>query len=80
MAKLHDFKVSGRTSASADGSATGIIATKDVEFHDDGTVRFTSGAGAKIIISPTASLNELWKIMFTGTGGVATGKKFFGIN
>lgn len=80
MAKLHDFKVSGRTSASADGSATGIIATKAIEYHDDGTVRFTTAAGKAICINPTADLNELWKILFTGTGGVVAGKKFFGIS
>ena len=80
MAKLHDFKVSGRTSASTDGTAAGIIATKAVEFHDDGTLRFTTAAGRPVIIQPTADLNELFKIIFTGTGGYATGKKLFGVS
>lgn len=80
MAKLFDFKVSGRTSASVDGTATGIIATKAVEFHDDGTVRFTSAAGRPVILQPTADLNELLKIIFTGTGGHAATKKWFGVS
>lgn len=79
MPKLHDFLVSGRTSVSVDGTATGVIATKAVEFHDDGTVRFTSVAGRQIRINSTSNLNELWKIIFTGTGGVAAGKKFFSV-
>lgn len=80
MAKLHDFKISGRTSASVDGTATGIIATKAVEFHSDGSIRFTSSAGRPIIINPDANLNELLKIIFNGTGGYAAGYKLFGIS
>lgn len=80
MPKLHDFQVSGRTAASVNGTATGMIATKAVEFHSDGSVRFTTAAGKAITINSTSNLNELWKILFTGTGGVAAGKKFFHVS
>jgi hypothetical protein len=79
MAKLHDFKITGRTSASADGSASGLIATKAVEYHDDGSLRFTTAEGEAVIIQPTANLNKLFKLLFVGTGGFATGKALFGI-
>lgn len=80
MAKLYDFQVSGRTADSVNGTATGIIATKAIEFHDDGSVRFTSAAGRPIIITPDANLNELLKILLNGAGGLAPGYKLFGIS
>lgn len=80
MAKLHDFKITGRTSASTDGTAAGLIATKAIEFHDDGSIRFTTAAGKAVILNPNADLNELLKLIFVGTGGFATGKKLFGIS
>jgi hypothetical protein len=79
MAALHSFKISGRTSASTDGTAAGIIATKAVEYHDDGSLRFTTAAGEAVIMQPTADLNKLLKLIFVGTGGFATGKTLFGI-
>jgi len=72
MAKLHDFKVRGLTAASA------TVATADIEYHDDGSVRFTTAAGEKVVIQPSANLNKLLKIIFTGTGGFATGKALVG--
>lgn len=78
MAKIHDFKVTGRTSASADGTATGLIGTATVEYHDDGSLRFTTAAGEKVIIQPSANVNKLLKVLFTGTGGFATGKNLIG--
>lgn len=80
MAKLYDFLISGRTAASTDGTATGIIATKAIEFHDDGSVRFTSAAGRPITINPDANTNELLKIILNGVGGLAAGHKLFGIS
>jgi hypothetical protein len=77
MAKLNDFKITGRTSATTDGTATGLIATQVVEYHDDGSLRFTIN-GIIHRIQPSASLNALLKVLFTGTGGVAAGKKWHG--
>lgn len=78
MAKLHDFKITGRTSASVDGTATGLIGTATVEYHDDGSLRFSTAAGEKVIIQPSADVNKLMKILFTGTDGFATGKNLIG--
>ena len=72
MAKLHDFKIQGQTAAAAG------IATATVEYHSDGSLRFTTAAGEKVIIQPSANVNKLLKIIFTGTGGFATGKKLIG--
>lgn len=80
LTKLYDFKVSGRTAASTDGTATGIIATKAVEFYSDGSLKFTNSAGQPVTLNPSPQLNELLKIIFTGTGGVAAGKKFHGVS
>ena len=72
MAKRFDFQVRGLTSAAA------TIATKAVEFHDDGSLRFTDAAGNPRIVQPTADLNALLVQIFTGTGGFAAGTKLFG--
>jgi hypothetical protein len=72
MAKRFDFKIQGQTSANA------AIATKAVEFHDDGSLRFTSAAGVKVLIQPSADLNALLQQIFTGTGGFAAGTKLHG--
>ena len=72
MAKLHDFKVRGLTSASA------TIATVDIEMHDDGSIRFATAAGEKVIIQPSAALNKLIKLTFTGSNGIPTGRALFG--
>lgn len=79
MAALHSWKISGRTSASTDGTAAGIIATHAVEYHDDGSVRFTTTAGEAVVMQPSANLNKLLKLIFTGTGGFATGKNLIGV-
>lgn len=73
MAKLHDFKVRGLTSASA------TIATLDVEYHDDGSLRFATAAGEKVVLQPSAAVNKVLKAIFTGTGGFATGKNLIGV-
>jgi hypothetical protein len=78
MAKLHDFKITGRTSASANGTATGLVGTATVEYHDDGSIRFATAAGEKVIIQPCANTNKLLKILFTGAGGFTTGKHLVG--
>lgn len=78
MASLHSFKITGRTSGSADGTATGLIATVAVEYHDDGSLRFTTAAGEKVVLQPDANVNKLMKLIFTGTGGFATGKNLIG--
>jgi hypothetical protein len=72
MAKRFDFKVQGQTSADA------AIATKAVEFHDDGSLRFTDAAGNSRVLQPSADLNALLVQIFTGTGGFPAGTKLFG--
>jgi hypothetical protein len=72
MAKRFDFKIQGQTAAGA------AVAIKDVEFHDDGSLRFTTAAGRPVIVQPTADLNALLVQIFTGTGGFAAGTKLFG--
>jgi hypothetical protein len=74
MAAILTGKVRGLTAASA------TIATIDVEFHDDGSVRFTDAAGTKHRFMPSASLNALLKAAFVGAGGFATSKKWFGVS
>lgn len=76
--KLYDFKLSGRTAASADGTATGIIATKAVEMWDDGSLRYTSANGRKVVLQLDNDLSDLLKQLLVGTGGVAAGKRFHG--
>lgn len=73
MAALHSWKVRGLTAADA------TIATIAITYHDDGSVRFTTAAGEAVIIQPSANLNKLLKLAFTGTGGFATGKALSGI-
>lgn len=75
MAALHSFKITGRTADSADGTATGLIATAAVEYHDDGSLRFTTAAGEKVLIQPTANTNKLLKLIFTGANGFPAGTK-----
>jgi hypothetical protein len=72
MAKRFDFKFRGLTSADA------TIATKAVEFHDDGSLRFTDVSGNKRVLQPSADLNALLVQIFTGTGGFPAGTKLFG--
>jgi hypothetical protein len=72
MAKRFDFKIQGQTTANA------AIATKTVEFHDDGSLRFTDVAGNPRILQSDADLNALLVQIFTGTGGFPAGTKLFG--
>jgi len=80
MAVLFTGKITGRTAASADGTATGLIATTTIEVHDDGSIRFTDAVGTKHRIQPSASLNALLKLILTGTGGFPATKKWFGVS
>jgi hypothetical protein len=72
MAKRFDFKIQGQTSANV------AVATKAVEFHDDGSLRFTTAAGRPVVLQPNAELNALLVQIFTGTGGFTAGTKLFG--
>jgi hypothetical protein len=74
--KLYDGKVSGRTSASTDGTATGIIATKSIELWDDGILRYSDGNGRARSVQLNGDLMRLFKEMFTGTGQPTA--RFFG--
>jgi hypothetical protein len=73
MAQLYSFKISGRTAASTDGTATGIIATLAVSYDSDGFLRFTDTEGNVHAIPMTLEVAELMKVIFTGTGGIDAG-------
>ncbi len=70
---VYTFKMSGRTSASTDGTATGIIATKTVEWLPDETLRYTDANGVVSIIPVDGPLAALLIDLFTGTGGIDAG-------
>lgn len=74
---MYSLKLSGRTAASVDGTATGIIATLAVSYDTDGVVRWvdSSGKTRTLSISNDASgdLASLLRTLFTGTGGLDAG-------
>ncbi len=72
MAKIADYKIRGLTAASA------TVATQDIEFHSDGSFRFTYGSKPFIISGNNAAVNALMKIVLTGTGGFASTDRLFG--
>jgi len=72
MSKLYDFKITGRTAASTDGTATGLIATKAVELHSDNTLKFTDVNGTLKTLQINEEVAELLSQILTGTGGAAT--------
>lgn len=78
MAALYSFKLTGRTSAYVEGTATGLIGVATVSYNDDGSLSFTTSNGEKVVIQPSANVNKLLKIVFTGTGGFPTGKNLIG--
>jgi hypothetical protein len=63
------LKIQGLTPASA------VVATANIELHDDGSLRFTTAAGEKVLIQPTANTNKLLKLIFTGANGFPAGTK-----
>ena len=76
MAVLYNFKVSGRTSASTDGTATGLISTNAVTIDSDGFLRFTDSTGRPrsfSIGSDGGDISAFVKLLFTGVGGVDAG-------
>lgn len=78
MAIRLSLKVTGFTAAGALGTATGVLATQAVTLDTDGSVRFTDGQGNKRCINPSADVNALFEVIFTGTGGLAAADKLFG--
>lgn len=66
-ASIYSGKVSGRTSATVDGTATGIIATKSIELFDDGSLRYTDASGFQRNVQLSGAVAQLFKEMFTGT-------------
>lgn len=76
MAQVYSFKITGRTAASTDGSATGLIATVAVSYDSDGYLRFTDANGrprAVSISNSTSDVAALLRLIFTGSGGVDAG-------
>lgn len=78
MASLYNFKLTGRTAAYTEGTATGLIGVATVDYNDDGSLSFTTATGEKVVIQPSADVNKLLKIVFTGTGGFPAGKNLIG--
>jgi hypothetical protein len=73
IAAVLNAKLRGLTDASA------TIATLDVDFYADGSLRFTDASGTVHRIMPSASLNALLNAVFTGAGGFAsTSKRWIG--
>lgn len=72
MAKLNDLKITGRTSASVDGTATGLIATQAVEYHSDNRLRWTDSSGIVHSLECVGEVAHLLSFIFTGAGGVTT--------
>lgn len=68
MAVLFSGKISGRTSATLDGTATGIIATKDIELHSDNVLRYTDATGRARGVQLSGEVAQLLKEVFTGVG------------
>ena len=73
MAQVYSFKMSGRTAASVDGTATGIIATIDVSYDDDGMLRFDDETGNPKAVAVSGDVADLLKVLCTGTGGIDAG-------
>ena len=75
MAQLYSFKLSGRTSSTTDGTATGIISTLTVSYDSDGVLRYTDSDGNVHLIdmAGSAGMQKLVKDLFTGTGGFDAG-------
>lgn len=73
MSALFSFKLSGRTSASTLGTATGIIASKDVTYDDDGYLSYSDANSIPRRIPISGDLAQLLKELFTGTGGLTAG-------
>lgn len=71
MAVLFSGKVAGLTAAFAAGTATGIVATKDIELHSDGLLRFTNANGRVRSVKASGELAELLREIFTGAGGTS---------
>lgn len=75
MSQLYSFKVSGRTSSTTDGTATGIISTLTVSYDSDGIMRYTDANGKvhEIDCGGLPGLQKFIKDLFTGTGGFDAG-------
>lgn len=78
MARLYAFKLTGRTETYVEGTATGLVGVATVDYHDDGSLRFTTAGGEKVVLQPSADVNKLFKLIFTGTGGFPVGKNLIG--
>lgn len=78
MARLYAFKLTGRTAAYVEGTATGLVGVATVNYNDDGSIDFVTATGEQVVMQPSANLNKLLKVVFTGTGGFAAGKNLIG--
>lgn len=73
MAQIYSFKLTGRTSASVDGTATGLIATVAVSYDSDGFLRWTDASGIARAVPVNSEVAVLLNTLFTGTGGIDAG-------
>jgi hypothetical protein len=72
MSSINTMKLSGRTAASTDGTATGIVATLAVDLHSDNILRWVDATGRTHSLEMTGELASLLQALFTGAGGVNT--------
>lgn len=70
MSVIYTGKLSGRTSSSADGSATGIVATRTVTLDSDGWLRWSDANSKPRALQVSGDLGELLTFLFTGTNGI----------
>lgn len=71
MSTIYSGKLSGRTSDSEDGTATGIVATAAVTFDGQGNLHWTDSSGRAHTVQVSGPLATLLEAIFTGTGGTA---------
>jgi hypothetical protein len=70
MASLFSGKMSGRTAATVDGTATGIIATVTVSLDSDDMLRWTDANGDAHAVKVHGEVAALLTALFTGAGGI----------
>lgn len=71
MAVLKTLKITGRQSASTDGSATLLLTTKTITIDDDGFLTFTDANSIKRRIPLIGDFAILMREVLQGTGGYA---------
>lgn len=72
MAVLQSFKLTGRTSATTNGTATGIIADQAIDICSDNMLRWVDSSGRTRALEISGEFATLLQAMLTGAGGVTS--------